>query len=106
MTKVLKAGGVWLLIAAVVWLITIWRWQTTALDVSAQDIVLQLFVLPVLLAGALLAALWGVRQLREQAAGPASSTPRSPGPHLGVGHCPQPACGPSRGTGLGGPGDG
>jgi hypothetical protein len=78
MTKVLKAGGVWLLIAAVVWLITIWRWQTTALDVSAQDIVLQLFVLPVLLAGALLAALWGVRQLREQAAGPASSTPRSP----------------------------
>lgn len=72
MTKVFKAGALWLAIAVVVWLITIWRWQSTAYDASTADIVGQLFVLPLLLAGAFLLALWGVGHLREQAGRPAS----------------------------------
>lgn len=70
MTKVLKAVALWLAIALVVWLITIWRWQSTGHDASTAEIVGQLFVLPVALAAALLAAIWGVKRLREQAASP------------------------------------
>jgi len=78
MTKVLKAGGLWLLITAVVWLITIWRWQNTGHDVSTSDIVGQLFVLPALLAGVLWLALLGVKRLREQAVSPKPSAPAHP----------------------------
>jgi hypothetical protein len=70
MTKVLKAGAVWLAIAVVVWLITIWRWQSSGYDASTADIVGQLFILPVALTAALLLALWGSQRIREQAAKP------------------------------------
>jgi hypothetical protein len=85
MTKVLKAGGLWLVVAAVVWLITIWRWQTTADDVGTIDIVLHLLVLPTLLTLALLGVLWGAARLRTQAASPlpgaaAVPTPAGPAP--------------------------
>jgi hypothetical protein len=70
MTKVFKAAGLWLAISVVVWLITVWRWQSTGHDPSTGDIVGQLFVLPVLLALAFWAAWWGIKRLREQAARP------------------------------------
>ena len=71
MNKVFKAGAVWLAIACVVWLITIWRWQSTGYDATTGDIVGRLFVLPVLLAATMLLALWGVSQLKVQADKPA-----------------------------------
>lgn len=86
MTKVLKAGGLWLVVAAVVWLITIWRWQTTVDDVGTRDLVLHLLVLPTLLTLALLAVLWGAARLKAQAARPlpgaaaVSSAPAEPVP--------------------------
>lgn len=77
MAKVLKAGGVWLAMSVVVWLITIWRWQNNEHDASAADIVSQLFVLPLVLTAALLGALWGVQRLRDKAASPiAAPTPK------------------------------
>ncbi len=83
MTKVWKVAGVWLLIAAVVWLFTVWRWQTTDVAVSDRDIVLQLLVLPVLLTASLVGALWGLRHVRaaasSQPAAPAAQAVRSPG---------------------------
>lgn len=70
MTHFLKAAVVWLAIGAVVWLLTIWRWQTTGHEASNGDIVLHLLALPTLLSAALLLVLWGVKALREQAAKP------------------------------------
>ena len=46
MTKLLKAGALCLAIVLVVWLITIWRWQSTGYAATTGDIVGQLFVLP------------------------------------------------------------
>ena len=83
MTKVWKVAGVWLLIAAVVWLFTVWRWQTTDVAVSDRDIVLQLLVLPVLLTASLVGAFWGLRHVRaaasSQPAAPAAQAVRLPG---------------------------
>ena len=70
MTKVLKAGALWLAITIIVWLITIWHWQNNAHDASTGEIVGQLFVLPVALTAFLLLVLWGVKRLRAQAAAP------------------------------------
>ena len=70
MTKVLKAGALWLAITLIVWLITIWHWQNNAHDASTGEIVGQLFVLPVALTAFLLLVLWGVKRLRAQAAAP------------------------------------
>jgi hypothetical protein len=39
MTKLLKAGTLWLAISTVIWLIMIWQWQTSRHEVSAGDIV-------------------------------------------------------------------
>lgn len=70
MTKFLKAGALWLAITTIVWLITIWHWQSSAHDASAGEIVGQLFVLPLALTVFLLLVLWGVKRLRDQVATP------------------------------------
>jgi len=70
MTKLLKAGALCLAIVVVVWLITIWRWQSTGYAATTGDIVGQLLVLPLLLTGVFLLALWGVQRVRETAAEP------------------------------------
>ncbi|MBI5925226.1 MAG: hypothetical protein HY836_06465 [Aquabacterium sp.] len=67
MTKVLKAGALWLAITVVVWLFTIWHWQSSGHQASTTEIVGQLFVLPFALTGFFLLVLWGVVRLREQA---------------------------------------
>lgn len=82
MTKVWKVAGVWLVMAAVVWLFTIWRWQTTDVMVSDRDIVLQLLVLPLLLTGALVGALWGLHHLRASVALESDATSPGAGPSL------------------------
>ncbi len=74
MTKVLKAGALWLAISIVVWLLTIWRWQNAGHEASTADIVGQLFVLPLALTAVFLLALWGVGRLRAQAVAPLVSS--------------------------------
>ncbi|MGC4061693.1 MAG: hypothetical protein QM749_12935 [Aquabacterium sp.] len=75
MVKVLKVGALWLAIAVVVWLITVWRWQSTGHAATTGDIVGQLFVLPLLLTGVFVLALWRVERLRVQAAAPVAASP-------------------------------
>lgn len=75
MSKVLKAGLLCLMVGALVWLVTLWRWQTSDHDASGADIVGQLFMLPLLLSAVLLGAIWGVGRLREDAAKPMVAKP-------------------------------
>jgi hypothetical protein len=93
MSKVLKAGLLFLVISAVVWLITIWRWQTSGLDVPARDIVLQLLVLPVMLSLIFGLALWRIQRLRQ-----APSAPDGVGAVV-------PGSAPQAGLVVGGPGE-
>ncbi|WP_159098863.1 hypothetical protein [Aquabacterium olei] len=68
MTQVWKVAGMWLVIAAVIWLFSIWQWQTTDATVADRDIVMQLLVLPVMLTVALWLTLRGVQRLRKSPA--------------------------------------
>ena len=68
MTQVWKVAGMWLVIAAVIWLFSIWQWQTTDATVADRDIVMQLLVLPVMLTAALWLSLRGVQRLRTSSA--------------------------------------
>ncbi|TAK93966.1 MAG: hypothetical protein EPO09_10895 [Aquabacterium sp.] len=70
MTKVLKAGALWLAITVVVWLFTIWHWQSSRHEASTAEIVGQLFALPVVLTAFFLLVLWAVQRLRAQASAP------------------------------------
>lgn len=70
MSKVLKAVLLCVVVTALVWLVTLWHWQTAGRDVSGAEIAGQLFVLPLVLTAVLLLAVWGVSRLRESAAKP------------------------------------
>lgn len=65
MSKLLRAGGLLLLVGAMVWLVTLWQWQTSGREVAMADIVVQLLLLPVVLVGALLLAGWAVQRMRQ-----------------------------------------
>ena len=73
MARILKALGLGLVIATIVWLVTLWQWQNAERDIGMSDIVVQLIVLPLLLTLGLLAALWGVQRLRTPVAAPATA---------------------------------
>ncbi len=72
-SKIWKAAALWLVISVVVWLTTIWRWQSADHDASTGDIVGQLFVLPVALTAALLLVLWMVQRMRAATAAPGAA---------------------------------
>ncbi|MFZ4551162.1 MAG: hypothetical protein ACOYNB_05000 [Aquabacterium sp.] len=77
MTKVLKAGGLWLLISIIVWAVSMWRWLGAS-DVSTGQIVAQLVVLPLALTLVFIGVLFGVHRLRQisvSAGAQASSSP-------------------------------
>lgn len=76
MAKVWKILALLLVITALVWLTTMWRWQSAQVDPSAADLALTLAVLPLVLTAALLMTLWAVKRLRSYAAAPpAAATP-------------------------------
>lgn len=78
MSKVWKIGGVWLAIATVVWLMSIWRWQSAGQDVGTGELVTHLLLLPTVLAAILLAGVWGIQRLRRRPVGsmPAAASGR------------------------------
>lgn len=84
MAKALKVGALWLAIAVVVWLITIWRWQSTGHAATTGDIVGQLFVLPLLLTIVFVLALWSIDRLRVQVAAPVVSPVPQAGPAVAL----------------------
>lgn len=76
MAKVWKILALLLVITALVWLTTMWRWQSAQLDPSATDLTLHLGVLPLVLTAGLVMSLWAVKRLRSYAAAPpAAVTP-------------------------------
>ena len=70
MARILKVLGLGLVIATIVWLVTLWQWQQTEREIGMNDIVLQLIILPLLLTAGLLAALWVVERMRVPSAAP------------------------------------
>ena len=77
MTKVLKVVLLWLVVAAVVWLLTLWHWQRQSVDVNLFDIVGNLLLLPTLIVAVWLLALWSLRRIKAHANEPAAS-PHAP----------------------------
>lgn len=78
MAKVWKVLALLLVIAALVWLSTLWRWQSANVNPDATQLLLHLVVLPVALTAALLAVVWAVKRLRHYAAAPAvAAAPRA-----------------------------
>ncbi len=71
MAKVWKILALLLVITALVWLTTLWRWQSAQVDPSATDLTLYLGVLPLVLTAGLVMTLWAVKRLRSYAAAPA-----------------------------------
>lgn len=70
MSKVWKILALLLVITVLVWLASMWRWQSTQTDPSGSELAVQLGLLPVLLTAALVATLWSVKRLRHYAAAP------------------------------------
>jgi len=80
MAKVWKILALLLVITALVWLTTMWRWQSTQRDPSGTDLVLHLAVLPVVLTAGLVLAVWGVTRLRSYAVAPIVPAPVAAAP--------------------------
>ncbi len=70
MPKVLKILTVLVVISSLVWLATLWRWQSNQRDPELAEIVLHLAVLPLLLTAALVTSLSAVKSLRLYATAP------------------------------------
>ncbi len=77
--RVFQLALLWLIVSAMVWLTTIWRWQNQGADVGTSDILLQLIVLPLVLAAVLAGAIWAVGHTRRQAAAPVAVPAAAPG---------------------------
>jgi hypothetical protein len=78
MAKVWKVLALLLVITALVWLSTLWRWQSANVNPDATQLLLHLVVLPLVLTAALLAVVWAVKRLRRYAAAPTVAAAASP----------------------------
>jgi hypothetical protein len=70
MGKVWKLLLLLLVITTLVWLTTMWRWQSAQVDPSTGDVVFNLLVLPLALTVALVVTVWQVTRLKAYAAAP------------------------------------
>lgn len=75
MAKLWKILALLLVITALVWLTTLWRWQSAQFDPSPADLALNLGILPLALTAALIGTLWAVKRLRSYAAAPTAAPP-------------------------------
>ena len=62
-----------LAVTVLVWLSTMWRWESNQLDPGPSDLWLQLVVLPVVLTGVLVLTVWAVHRLRRYAGAPVAT---------------------------------
>lgn len=83
MSRVLKVLGLWLLVAAMVLLFTMWHWQQTERDVDLYDIVMQLVVFPTALVGSWLLAMWGLQRWKDRKPAVQSDTAQQDGGVVG-----------------------
>ncbi|MGY4828182.1 hypothetical protein ACVNIS_06365 [Sphaerotilaceae bacterium SBD11-9] len=78
MAKVWKLLALLLVITALVWLTTMWRWQSAHVDPSTADIVLTLVALPLALTLLLAGVIWSIGRLRAYAVAPATPVAVAP----------------------------
>ncbi|MBL0730537.1 hypothetical protein [Piscinibacter sp. HJYY11] len=77
MAKVWKVLALLVVVTALVWLTTLWRWQSGHVDPSPVQLLTHLVLLPMVLTLALIAMVWGVKRLRAYAAAPVvAATPK------------------------------
>lgn len=87
MVKFLKVFFLLLLITAMVWVSTMWRWHTTEADPSGVDMLLHLVLLPLALTAAVLLLIWGGNKLRKALEAPKEPPPpakATPSPHAEI----------------------
>jgi len=75
--RILQLAFLWLIVSAMVWLTTIWRWQNQGAEVGLSEILLQLLLVPLVLAAVLGGAIWGLGLARQRAAEPVKVAPRA-----------------------------
>ncbi|HET7795534.1 MAG TPA: hypothetical protein VFL64_19260 [Rhizobacter sp.] len=78
MAKVWKLLALLLVITALVWLATMWRWQSAHVDPGTRDIVVTLVVLPIALTLMLAGVIWSIGRLRTYAVAPATPATVAP----------------------------
>ncbi len=59
-----KALLLWLLVSAMVWVATLWRWHITQADPNGYDLFLYLVATPTLITASMLFLLWQAKKLR------------------------------------------
>lgn len=78
MAKVWKVLALLVVVTALVWLTTLWRWQAGHVDPSPAQLLTHLVLLPAGLTLALIAMVWSVKRLRTYAAAPVvAATPKA-----------------------------
>ncbi len=70
MAKAWKLVALLLVVTILVWLTTMWRWQSAQADPSGRDVLMTLVALPALLTIALAGAVWAATRLRRHALAP------------------------------------
>ncbi|HSI57189.1 MAG TPA: hypothetical protein VLA16_06520 [Ideonella sp.] len=78
MGKAVKAGVLLLVVTTLVWLTTLWRWQTSPRDLSVNDVLLYLVALPLGLTLAFLLSVWAAARLRSYAGRPPGAAAAAP----------------------------
>jgi preprotein translocase subunit SecY len=71
MVTALKVALLLIVITAMVWLSTLWRWQSAHINPSGEQLLLYLVLLPLVLTAGLLLALWLAKKIRETLEPPA-----------------------------------
>lgn len=73
MKRLGKLFALLLVITTLVWLTTLWRWQSAAIDPAMNDVVLHLAIVPLVLTASLALVLVGMASLKRYALAPVSS---------------------------------
>lgn len=68
-----------LAVTVLVWLSTMWRWESNQFDPGPSDLLLHLVVLPLVLTGVLVLTVWAVHRLRRYAVSPVASAAAATG---------------------------
>lgn len=73
MTNFLKGLALLAALTSVVWIAVIWHWRTTQRDMGAEDLLLYLVILPLVVFALVLAGRWAIRGARASQAAAATS---------------------------------
>lgn len=70
MAKVWKVLALLAVVTALVWVSTLWRWQSAQVDPDTAQLMVHLALLPLALTASLLAVVWGVKRIGRYSASP------------------------------------